>query len=181
MAKKSAVFLDRDGVLNEVVMRGDLVSSPRSMQEFRLFNGLKEPLQTLKACNFCLFVVSNQPDIARGLLKPSELEKMTNEILTIYPVDRVLACPHDDSDDCSCRKPKPGMLLDLACAENIALETSYIVGDSKKDIQAGYSAGCRTILLSRKYNQGVEADFVVESLLQAVNIIQKGETGGNTD
>lgn len=177
MSKKArAVFLDRDGVLNEVVFRGKVVASPRTIEEFRLVAGIETPLQTLKSAGFRLFVVSNQPDVARNLMSAAELEKMTQRILTTCPVDRVLLCPHDDSDGCPCRKPKPGMLLQLASEEGLDLESSFMVGDSAKDVQAGRSAGCRTILLRRAYNEDVDADFVVESLSDTLSIVQRGES-----
>lgn len=180
-AKSKAVFLDRDGVLNEVVLRGKEVASPRSYDEFRLFDGLTPSLQELKDLGFRLFVVTNQPDISRGRMPQSELDKMTHRILTMHPVERVLVCPHDSSDGCNCRKPKPGMLIQIANEENVDLKASFIIGDSVKDIGAGRGAGCKTILLRRDYNQDVEADFVVESVAQAVNLIRKGDTSGDAD
>jgi D-glycero-D-manno-heptose 1,7-bisphosphate phosphatase len=166
-----AVFLDRDGVINEVVFRQGKPASPRSLEEFRFCEAVEAALEQLAEDGFRLFVVSNQPDVARGLLAPSVLQAMSDRILASLPIERVLTCVHDDADGCSCRKPKPGMLHTVASSEGINLQESFLVGDSRKDMQAGAAAGCMTILLQRPYNQGVEADYRVASLGQAVGLI----------
>jgi len=166
-----AVFLDRDGVINEVVFRDGRPASPRTLGEFRLCDGIAECLTRLSVAGLRLFVISNQPDLARGLLPPSVLEEITTRILASLPVEGVLVCPHDDTDNCVCRKPKPGMLLQLASGQGINLACSFLIGDSWKDIEAGWSAGCRSILLRRAYNPGVGADYCVESVWEAADII----------
>ena len=166
-----AVFLDRDGVINDVVHRGATVSSPRTLDEFRLCDNIRQPLDDLKASGFRLFVVSNQPDVARGLLDPRLLAEMNGAIREALPIDDVLVCPHDDGDACDCRKPKPGLIRRAAAREHIALASSYVIGDSWKDIEAGRGAGCRTILLRRPYNAGTTADHVVDSLSAAARLV----------
>jgi D-glycero-D-manno-heptose 1,7-bisphosphate phosphatase len=168
-----AVFLDRDGVINEVVFRHGRPTSPRTVTEFRFCDGILEPLDRLVARGYRLFVVTNQPDVTRGLLPLESLEAMTNRILATLPVERVLTCTHDDADGCSCRKPKPGLLQQAADTTAIDLAKSFIIGDSWKDVQAGCNAGCKTILLQRDYNQGISADYRVDSLSQAVELILK--------
>jgi D-glycero-D-manno-heptose 1,7-bisphosphate phosphatase len=93
------------------------------------------------------------------------------------PLDDVFICPHDDVHQCSCRKPKPGMVLEAARKWNLDLDASYFIGDTWKDMEAAKAAGCRTILLDAVYNQEVHSDFRVRSLLEAVSIIfsSKGE------
>lgn len=176
-----AVFLDRDGVINEVVFRNGKPCSPRTVEEFRLCEGITEALHRLASAGLHLFVVSNQPDVARGFLSSLVLREMNDRILAFLPVERVLACPHDDADDCPCRKPKPGMLYELASSEAIDLPRSFLIGDSWKDVQAGERAGCKTILLRRPYNTGVGAHIVIESLLQAVDLILGELTHADTD
>jgi D-glycero-D-manno-heptose 1,7-bisphosphate phosphatase len=175
------VFLDRDGVINEVIFRNGKPASPRSLGEFRFCEGVTETLHRLSHAGFRLFVISNQPDVASGLLVPAVLEEINKTILDKLPVERVLVCPHDDTDGCACRKPKPGMLLALATSEGIDLARSFLIGDSWKDIQAGRNAGSRTILLRRSYNTGVSADFVLESLSQAADCILGELTHVDTD
>lgn len=87
------------------------------------------------------------------------------------PVDDIRVCPHDNADHCTCRKPRPGMLLSLAAQWHIDLEASFLVGDSWKDMAAGKEVGCTTILLERSYNVGTAADFTAIALRDAVEII----------
>ena len=90
-----AVFLDRDGVINEVVVRDGVPSSPRTLDEFILFESLDESLRRLSDGGFRLFVVSNQPDVARGLLDPDVLTRMSDRICSKLPIEAVHACTHD--------------------------------------------------------------------------------------
>ncbi len=155
MSKKEsrAVFLDRDGVINEVVFREGRPASPRSLEEFHLVEGAAAALKRLQAAGYRLFVVSNQPDVARGLLNQTVLEEMGKRVRAALPVERVLTCIHDDHAGCLCRKPQPGMLHDVALREGIALSRSFLIGDSWKDVEASRAAGCTSILLQRPYNR----------------------------
>lgn len=176
-----AVFLDRDGVINEVVFRHGKPASPRTMEEFRFVEGIAAALQRLVHMSFRLFVISNQPDIARGFLAPAVLDAMTERIMTCLPIERVLTCTHDDRDGCACRKPRAGMLHTLASSEGLDLSRSFIVGDSWKDVQAGTTAGCTTILLRRDYNEGVTADYRLANMMEAANLISGGSQHGASD
>ena len=168
---KPAVFLDRDGVVNEVVFRDGQPASPRTLEEFILGEGIEEAVKRLKAAAFYVFVITNQPDIARKKLEAIVLEQMSETIRQSLPIDDILVCPHDNSDRCACRKPHSGMLISLATRWQIDLCRSFMVGDSWKDMAAGKGAGCQTILIEREYNTGTESDFKVASLLAATDII----------
>lgn len=175
------MFLDRDGVVNEVVFRDGKLASPRSLEEFRLCEGIGAALEQLVKGGFRLFVVSNQPDVARGLLAPAVLEAISARVLESLPVERVLTCIHDDADGCSCRKPKPGMLQAVASSEGVDLARSFLIGDSWKDMQAGSRGGCTTILLRRPYNRGVTGDHEVENIVKAAELILGELRHGNSD
>jgi D-glycero-D-manno-heptose 1,7-bisphosphate phosphatase len=166
-----AVFLDRDGVINKVILRDGKPFSPRSLEEFVLNDGIRETVSLLKDNGFKVIVVSNQPDVARGDISRNVLDRMTQLMTQEIPFDDIYICPHDDQDQCSCRKPKPGMLLEAARKWNIDLEHSYFIGDTWKDIEAGKVAGCKTILLDVIYNREVTCDFRVKSLFEATSII----------
>lgn len=166
-----AVFLDRDGVINQVVFRDGRPNSPRSLDEFRLHEDAADAICRLRSAGFRTFVVSNQPDVARGLLTPDCLSAMGALLQAIIPVDAIENCPHDDGDGCYCRKPEPGMILSVAARWKIDLERSYVVGDTWKDVAAGRAAGCRTVLLRRAYNQGTQADHEVRDLGEAARLI----------
>jgi D-glycero-D-manno-heptose 1,7-bisphosphate phosphatase len=173
---KPAVFLDRDGVVNQLVYRDGKAVSPRSIDAFVFVPGIQAAVKRLKVAGFPVFIVTNQPDIARGKMAAIALDQMTERIYQILPIDDLRVCPHDDRDDCACRKPRPGMLLDLAAQWQVDLRRSFIVGDSWKDIQAGKQAGCHTILIARDYNQGsenrgIEPDWSVAEVGAAVDVI----------
>ncbi|HUO05812.1 MAG TPA: HAD-IIIA family hydrolase [Candidatus Binataceae bacterium] len=166
-----AIFLDRDGVINQVVMRDGKPGSPRTSAEFEFELGVEDELQRLRAAGFKLFVATNQPDIARGLLSIQALETMTQRVVAKCRPDGIKICPHDDRDRCECRKPKPGMLTELAREHGIDLAQAYLIGDSRKDVMAAKAAGSRAIILDRAYNHGEPADWRVTDLKRAVDLI----------
>ena len=165
-----AVFLDRDGVVNHVVWRDGKPASPRTLDEFMLAPGTVA-LERVRATGMRLFVVTNQPDIARGLLEPAVLDGCMARVRAATGCDDLRCCTHDDGDACACRKPRPGMLHDLALSWEVDLGASYMVGDSWRDVEAGRVAGCTTVLIRRPYNEGVVADIVVASLADAVDAL----------
>jgi len=166
-----AVFLDRDGVLNSVVMRDGKPASPRSLAEFVLEPGVEEALRPLDAAGFLLFAVTNQPDVRRGLLDAAVLESMSAQLQATLPLREVLACRHDDRDACDCRKPKPGMLTELAGRWQIDLGRSFMIGDQDRDMACGRAAGCKTIQLEKDYNHGIAADWRVPDLAAATAVV----------
>jgi D-glycero-D-manno-heptose 1,7-bisphosphate phosphatase len=167
-----AVFLDRDGVLNELVIRDGAAVSPRRVEDFRICDGAQQAVQRLRELGVRIFVASNQPDVARGFLAPSELERMTEILTRSLPIDEVAICPHDDADDCACRKPRPGMLVAMADRWNVGLSESFVIGDSWKDIEAGKRAGCRTVLLRRAPSAPIAADHEVADLSGAITAVE---------
>jgi D-glycero-D-manno-heptose 1,7-bisphosphate phosphatase len=146
-----AVFLDRDGVLNEVVVRDGLPYPPASLEDLRLAPDAAASLARLKAAGFLLIVITNQPDVARGTQSRAITEAMNRVIAVALPLDDFFTCWHDDADACPCRKPKPGLLLEAAARHSIDLQASFFIGDRWRDIDAGAAAGCRTILIDRHY------------------------------
>lgn len=171
VARQRAVFLDRDGVLNAVVYREGRPASPRDPAQFMLEPAAPAAVQALQRAGLRTFVVSNQPDIARGRLEPAALAAMMDELVARVAVDDVRICPHDDADRCACRKPQPGLIRELAERWNVELARSYLVGDGWRDIAAGRAAGCRTVLLQQRYNEDVAADHAARDLSAAVEWI----------
>lgn len=168
----AAVFFDRDGVLNELVERDGRAVSPRRLTEFRIVRDARAQVQRVRAAGLRVFVVTNQPDLARGHMTREELEAMTARLIREVEPDEVAICPHDDADDCRCRKPSPGMLLDLRDRWGIDLCRSFMVGDSWRDIEAGKLVGCRTIFVTSAPDTS-GADFVAGSLSEAIDWILK--------
>lgn len=148
------VFLDRDGVINE--NRDDHV---KSWDEFRFIPGTLSAIHMLREAGFHVFVVTNQAVVGRGMMTPAMLEDIHDRMVTSISaaggkIHDIRYCPHTPEQDCSCRKPKPGMLLDLAARWHVDLSHAFLVGDALTDIEAATSAGCRSILV--KTGRGTE-------------------------
>jgi D-glycero-D-manno-heptose 1,7-bisphosphate phosphatase len=167
---RRAIFLDRDGVINRAIVRAGRPFSPRTLEALEILPGVPEALSDLRRAGFMLIVVTNQPDIARGLMDAAQVERLNAALQSRLGFDQILVCPHDTADGCACRKPKPGLLLRAAETWGIHLPESYMVGDRKGDMEAGTRARCRTVFLAHGYDepQPERADLCVKSLLEAV-------------
>jgi len=165
------VFLDRDGVINALVERDSKMVSPRFFQDFRILEGVPEAIETLRQRKYELVVVTNQPDISRGLMLQSELDQMTEAVLRLG-VHQVLICPHSDNDACLCRKPKPGLLTRYLDSLDSQPTELWMIGDREIDILAGLAAGATTILISSNPNEKKFPLYsVAESLHKAVELL----------
>ncbi len=190
-----AVFLDRDGVLNEIVFNEDIeqMDSPQKPSEFRPFPEAAEALRLIKEKGYYVFIATNQPGAAKGKCRLRTLY----DINTMYAeqlaeqgieLDGIFMCPHYPSmcentkeefliKKCDCRKPKPGLLLKPKDIYNIDYEKSYMVGDSFTDIVAGQAAGVKTIFIGDlkcdacKKLCDIEPDHIVRSVSEAADVI----------
>jgi D-glycero-D-manno-heptose 1,7-bisphosphate phosphatase len=167
------VFLDRDGVLNTPVVVDGRPYPPASPDELELLPGVAEACAELAAAGLSLIVVTNQPDIARGTQSAAAVDAINARLRELVAVDEVVVCPHDDADDCACRKPRPGMLVDAARRRDLALARSVTVGDRWRDIEAGRAAGTRTVFLDRSYTERAPdgPDLTVNELKESVTWI----------
>jgi D-glycero-D-manno-heptose 1,7-bisphosphate phosphatase len=172
--RRPAVFLDRDGVLNEVELRGTSPVPPPSLAEFRILPGVARACERLRDLGYLLVVVTNQPDIARGTQTRAEVDRMHDHLREQVPLDEIVVCPHDDGDDCPCRKPRPGMILDAAARHGVDLTASFCVGDRWRDVEAAHAAGVRAVFVERGYaeRRPSEPDAIVTSLPDAVAFIK---------
>lgn len=168
MAKNRALFLDRDGVICRATPRGEYLLR---IEQFELLPGIRELIQVAKTKGYLVIVVTNQACVAQGLLKREKLDQIhehMQEELGDAKVDAIYVCTHGKEDNCLCRKPRPGMLLQAADDHNLDLADSIIIGDSDKDIDAGFSAGCKTIFLKNEQNEReleiIKPDAVIVSL-----------------
>lgn len=179
---RAAVFLDRDGVLNEVEVRGGTPYPPSRVEQIRLLPGVVEACYRLRDMGFALVVVTNQPDIARGTQARDEVDRMHEVLRGQLPLDDVVVCAHDDGDNCRCRKPRPGMILDAAARLDLALAESICVGDRWRDVEAGKRAGVTAIFVDRGYGERrpTDADAIVANLPDAVSFIEQRIRGGTT-
>jgi D-sedoheptulose 7-phosphate isomerase len=180
-ASRRAVFLDRDGVINRAFVRDGKPFPPPTPQELEILPGVPEALRELKANGFQLLLVTNQPDVGRGKLSVQTLEAMHADLRAHLPLDDILVCCHTDQDNCDCRKPMPGMIIAAARKHNIDLAASFMVGDRWRDIDAGYNAGCKTILIDYGYSERPpdhEPDLRVGSLREAADWIIRATPKG---
>lgn len=141
------VFLDRDGVINE-----NRVDHVKTWDQFRWLPGALEGLRLLTEHGFRIFIVTNQAAVNRGLMTGSTLAEIHRRMISIAAshgaiITGLRFCPHRPEEGCGCRKPRPGMLLDLAREHQVDLSAAYMIGDAPSDIAAGHAAGCRTILV----------------------------------
>ena len=170
---RRALFLDRDGILNKVVMRDGVVGSPRNKTEFEIL----EDAHYLTEMGFELglknIVVSNQPDVDRGFMTFDELESINDLLRDKMQIEHIEFCTSDDDENLN-RKPNPGMLLYTANTYKIDLSESFFVGDGWKDVEAGKRAGVKTILLQTKYNKDVHgsADYNCDTISEIVELIR---------
>jgi D-glycero-D-manno-heptose 1,7-bisphosphate phosphatase len=172
--KNRAVFLDRDGVLNQAIIRNGMPHPPANVEELVLAPNANTALLELKAQGFLLLVATNQPDVAKGITTRAVVEVINRRLSSELPLDDVFVCYHQDSDHCDCRKPKPGMLLEGARMHNVDLGESFMVGDRWRDVEAGQNAGCRTVFIDGGYEErqpARPADARVHSLKAAVDWI----------
>ena len=177
--KRRAVFLDRDGVLNEAVVHNGKPYPPGDVASLRIFPDAAAALARLKDHGYLLLVVTNQPDVARGTRKRETVDAMSRRLRSELPLDDILTCFHDDGDDCDCRKPRPGLMKQAAGQYGIDLAHSYLIGDRWSDIDAGANAGCKTVWIDRGYDEQAPAsapDARVASLSEAVDWILRART-----
>ena len=170
-ALRPAVFLDRDGTLNRIVVKDGVPNPPASVEDLQILPGVQQALDRLRQAGFLLAVVTNQPDVARGTLHFDAAEQINDLLRGRLGLDALLCCYHDDADNCGCRKPRPGMLIDAAQRYGLNLRRSFLVGDRWGYIRAGQLAGCTTVLLRRPYSGYVQADFEAADLPEAAEII----------
>jgi D-glycero-D-manno-heptose 1,7-bisphosphate phosphatase len=190
-----AVFLDRDGVLNELVYFPDVgaIDSPLNPRQFRLTPDASKAIRLLNDLGLKVVLVSNQPGVAKGKLTLENLEKIKQKMKRelakegahidseYYCLHHPMAARKEYRRNCGCRKPKPGLLLKAARDLNLNLRNSFMVGDSLVDIEAGRAAGCRTVLIGSARcdlcrlmeERNAHPDIIAPGLLTAAKEIEK--------
>jgi len=148
----NTLYLDRDGVLNDVVIRGTEVSSPRSLKEFKISSDIDALASPNISKNWNLVIVTNQPDISRGLIDLNFVNEINSKIIAILPINVVFVCPHQREDACSCRKPKIGMIEQFRLDYPDIKGNELFVGDRKSDFECTQKAQIPFILRKRDYN-----------------------------
>ena len=166
-----AVFFDRDGVLNDAVVREGLPYPPASLEELRIPPSVPGLVARLRAAGFLAIGVTNQPDVARGQQTREMADALSRAVGERVALDALLVCYHDDAAGCRCRKPQPGLLEAAAARFGIDLSDSIMVGDRWRDIEAGRRARCRTVFIDYDYREAKPMpppDTTVRSLEEGV-------------
>jgi D-glycero-D-manno-heptose 1,7-bisphosphate phosphatase len=161
---KLGVFFERDGILNQARVGNHLHAEPLAFQDFRINDEAIGPLRKLKAAGYVLLATTNQPGSGRDYQSRRELDRMHNLLMSRFPLDGVLVCPHDEADRCPCRKPKPGLLIEAAFKWHLDLDHSFVVGQRWQDAEAARVAGCTSLLVRSPWNGPVHHDFILDSL-----------------
>lgn len=169
-----AIFFDRDGVITIPIFKDGRSFAPRSLKDFRIYEQAKEALDLAKANDLLVVVVTNQPDINAGFISPETMSEMNKMLLESLPIDLIKVCPHRQDENCSCRKPRPGLIFEACEALNIDNSRSFMVGDRKSDIEAGIKAQCKTIFIDHNYREDEKstcADYLCGDILGATKWI----------
>jgi D-glycero-D-manno-heptose 1,7-bisphosphate phosphatase len=193
MSGVAAVFLDRDGVLNELVHdpHSGVSESPLALAAVRLLPGAAAAAARLARAGFTLVCVSNQPAAAKGLVSVEELLAVHRRVIELLAREGVKLggtrlCLHHPqgvvpelTGPCACRKPAPGMLLDTAAVLGIELGAAWMVGDTDTDVGAGRAAGCGTLLIEHpgsghKRSSGIQPDLRAADLAGAADLLLGG-------
>ena len=188
-----AAFLDRDGVINELVYleEAGIIDSPFHEDQFRLVLGAAAGIRALNELDLKVIVISNQPVVAKGHCSSDRLDRITNRMHALLAqeearLDAVYYCLHHPrgkvpelTRECDCRKPKPGLMLAAAREHGIDLGASVVVGDRWRDIEAGRRADCHTVFVDYWYAepQPEKPDLVVASLTEATSWIVSDREG----
>lgn len=179
--KKRALFLDRDGVLNHLKLENGNLYSPHRIEEFKLLPKVGAAVKKAKALGLLTIMVTNQPDIERGKMTLRDLKDIHTFLLKKVPIDDIFICLHDNRHQCNCRKPNNELIKKAAKKWGIDLEKSFFVGDRWKDVYAGHSSGCKTILIPSTQSDDkefwakskIKYDWTAKNLFEAVKKIEK--------
>lgn len=150
--KNKAIFIDRDGVIN--VNRHDYV---KSWDEFIFLPEAKEAIKLVNETDWLLIIITNQSPIGRGIFTQERLNEIHSKMLIELSdfgctIDAIYYCPHKPNDNCNCRKPKPGLILQAAKDFEITLPDSWMLGDAESDLEAGRAAGCKVKKVTEQQN-----------------------------
>ncbi|MDO8527718.1 MAG: HAD-IIIA family hydrolase [Deltaproteobacteria bacterium] len=151
---KKVICLDRDGVINKKAPEGDYV---KSWAEFEFLPGAKEAVRLLTEKGYDIYIITNQAGVARGMMSHNDLEEIHKNMqaelqMTGGKIKKIYACTHGWNEGCACRKPKPGMLFQIAKENHVDLSKIFFIGDDDRDMQAGKAAGSKTILITPQKN-----------------------------
>ena len=166
---KAAVFIERDGVLNEVRVERQQPASPLTLEDFRVKQEAVPLLKKLKAAGLLLIATTNQPGLSRGYQARRELDRMHDLLRATFGLDDILVCPHDAADSCTCRPPKPGLLVEAGFKWRLTLDHCFVISDKWQDAEAARAVGATSLLLQAPWNGKARRDLVLPDLAAVVD------------
>ncbi len=182
---EKAIFLDRDGTINENIYEVDgKIMSPAKVEQLKIIPGVREGVAEFKKMGFKLIVLTNQPGVPFGYIRREKLDEINNFLKKELNLDAVYCCIHGPKENCSCRKPKIGLVLQSSKDFGIDLKKSYVVGDSLSDIQTGKNAGVKKNFLigidridarNIMHKENIFPDFICANLLEVAEKIKSLE------
>ena len=161
---KTAIFIERDGILNLTKEVLKVQSIPSTLKDFKINEPAVPVFQHLKTLGFKLIVTTNQPGLSNGTLNRNEFDRMHELLRKSFPVDDILVCPHEAEDECGCRKPQTGLFTEAAFKHHLDLEHSYVVSDKWQDARAARAIGSTSLLLQSPWTGSGHHDFLLSSL-----------------
>lgn len=164
---KKALFLDRDGVLNQLISN----RPPWQISEIKIFNESFEIIDLAKSRLYLPIVITNQPDAGRGTITYENLDLINSFIMKKLDIKNFYICKHPYDGMCDCRKPLAGSFFNASDKHDIDLQKSFMIGDREKDIIAGNKAGCKTIKIS-KMNSEI-SDYNVSNHIELITLLRK--------
>src|SRR6267143_5744668 len=173
---KLGVFIDRDGVLNMVRVDRQQQVCPVTLEEMHVNAAAVPFIAKLKAAGLVLIATTNQPGLSRGYQNRREMDRMHELLRKTFALDDFLVCPHDETDRCPCRKPKPGLLVEAAFKWHLDLDHSFVISDKWQDAEAARTAGCTSLLIQSPWLGSVHHDLIVPSLAAAVEKVFQLQT-----
>lgn len=170
---KRAVFLERDGILNEVREGPKLPITPLTFEEFNIKIQARASLLKLRVARFVLIATTNQPGLSRGYQSRKDLDRMHEELRRTLPLDDILVCPHDENDHCPCRTPRPGLIIEAAFKHHVNLDHSFVISNRWQDAEAARITSCTAVLIQSPWIKSpqigvVQLGVIVADLESAV-------------
>ena len=175
--KTKAFFLDRDGVINRTIIVKGKPVAPRKFKDFKILKDVDKSLIFLKKKGFKNIIITNQPDIKKGLTETHLLKKINSKIKSKLKIDDIYVCQHIESDNCKCRKPNTGLILKAKKKWNIDLKKSYLIGDRWRDIYLANRLKINCFYIDKNYKEKKPKKFnyKVKNLFDAIKEIKKNE------
>ena len=173
---RQGVFIERDGLLNHAADGPTGAISPRAFEDFRIKEEAVPLLKRLKAAGLIVIATTNQPGLSNGKLLRGELDRMHERVRTVFDLEDILVCPHDEDHPCFCRHPKPGLLVEAGFKWRLNLDHCYVVSDKWQDAEAARAVGCSSLLVASPWVGRVHRDFVGADFSAVVDKILQMQT-----